>query len=221
MQSEESKADASMPRRIVLVGGGHAHVQVIKGLHTAHRPPSVEVTLIDKNDTAFYSGMMPGCVAGLYQAEDTHIQLKPLAAWAGITFIRAEAAAIDSGTAACVRAAGCAPVSHHVSLQGRNKWSSRTDAASTILSSHLILVREHWGRLLRVCWTMRSQPGPSTVRTRLGFPASHAPTTHSHQVLRWMCVVDLLRKIEAAEAAILSRGVDKPIQVLHGACVHL
>ena len=89
--------DSTRPRVVVLVGGGHAHVQVIKGLHTAFRRSNLEVVLIDKNDTAFYSGMMPGCVAGLYAGADTHIQLRPLAAWAGIRFIHAEAAGIDAG----------------------------------------------------------------------------------------------------------------------------
>ena len=85
-------------KRIVLVGGGHAHVQVIKGLHPRFRPADVDVVLIDQNETAFYSGMMPACVAGIYDAKETHIQLVPLAKWAGIRFVHARVVAINAGT---------------------------------------------------------------------------------------------------------------------------
>ena len=74
-------------KRIVLVGGGHAHVQVIKALNKASRPDNIHVTLIDMQDSASYSGMVPGCVAGLYKPEQTQIQLRPLAKWAGIEFV--------------------------------------------------------------------------------------------------------------------------------------
>ena len=73
-------------QRIVLVGGGHAHVQVIKNLHNYARPQHVKVTLIDPQANASYSGMVPGCVAGLYTHAETQLALEPLAAWAGIEF---------------------------------------------------------------------------------------------------------------------------------------
>ena len=48
-------------KHLILVGGGHAHVQVIKALNTASRPANVDVTLIDLQQSASYSGMVVSC----------------------------------------------------------------------------------------------------------------------------------------------------------------
>ena len=43
-------------QRLVLVGGGHAHLQVMKTLNRASRPRNLQVTLIDVQKSASYSG---------------------------------------------------------------------------------------------------------------------------------------------------------------------
>ena len=45
-------------KHLVLVGGGHAHAQVIKALNIASRPKNLQVTLIDAQKSASYSGMV-------------------------------------------------------------------------------------------------------------------------------------------------------------------
>jgi pyridine nucleotide-disulfide oxidoreductase family protein len=82
-------------KRLVLIGGGHAHVQVIKALNKASRPKNLHVTLIDVEKSASYSGMVPGCIAGMYKPEDTLIHLDPLAKWAGIDFFNDRVVDID------------------------------------------------------------------------------------------------------------------------------
>lgn len=82
-------------QRLVLVGGGHGHVQVIKALNRLSRPPSVSVTLIDPQESASYSGMVPGCVSKLYTPEQTLIHLRPLAAWADIEYIKRSVVDVD------------------------------------------------------------------------------------------------------------------------------
>jgi selenide,water dikinase len=74
-------------KHLVLVGGGHAHVQVLKALNRAARPANLRVTLIDQQRAASYSGMVPGCIANYYAPEDTLLQLEQLTAWAGIEFV--------------------------------------------------------------------------------------------------------------------------------------
>mmetsp|Transcript_51091 Transcript_51091/g.59684 ORF Transcript_51091/g.59684 Transcript_51091/m.59684 type:complete len:591 (-) Transcript_51091:25-1797(-) len=74
-------------KKIVLIGGGHAHVQVIKALCKSNRPSNVDVTVIDRVSDATYSGMVPGCVSNLYDVEDTLIRLRPLCEWARTEFI--------------------------------------------------------------------------------------------------------------------------------------
>lgn len=79
---------------IVLVGGGHAHVHVLTNL--AMRPlPGVRLTLIARDLATPYSGMLPGVIAGLYTAEQAHIDLVRLAAATGTRLIHAEANGID------------------------------------------------------------------------------------------------------------------------------
>ncbi len=57
--------DASMngDREVVLVGAGHAHVEVLRAWA---RDPELRarLTLVVDRDTALYSGMVPGFVAG-------------------------------------------------------------------------------------------------------------------------------------------------------------
>ena len=84
-----SAAGVTTPRKyIVLVGGGHAHLQVIKAL-TKAAVPDIDVTLIDPNPLPSYSGMVPGCVSDLYSPRDAQIDLEPLTAWAGIRYVKA------------------------------------------------------------------------------------------------------------------------------------
>lgn len=80
--------------RIVLVGGGHAHVQVVRDFGL--RPePGVELTLVSRDDLTPYSGMVPGVVAGLYRLEQAQIDLRRLAAAFPVKFIRGEVVGLD------------------------------------------------------------------------------------------------------------------------------
>jgi selenide, water dikinase len=78
---------------IVLLGAGHAHVEVLRRF--APRPePDVRLTLIGREPETPYSGMLPGLIRGDYTAEQAHIDLAPLAAAARARLIVAEATAI-------------------------------------------------------------------------------------------------------------------------------
>lgn len=81
-----------MPNQLVLIGGGHSHVEVLRQF--ALKPlPDTQLTLICQNAQTPYSGMLPGYVAGHYRYEQVHIDLRPLAKAAGAHFY--ETAAID------------------------------------------------------------------------------------------------------------------------------
>ncbi|MEE4299217.1 MAG: selenide, water dikinase SelD [Pseudomonadales bacterium] len=79
---------------LLLLGGGHAHVQVLRSF--AMRPlQGVRVTVVSRDVHTPYSGMLPGHVAGLYGADDIHIDIGPLAHAAGARLIHDEMIDLD------------------------------------------------------------------------------------------------------------------------------
>jgi len=81
-------------RDIVLVGGGHSHLAVLKQF--GMRPePGTRLTLITRDDQTPYSGMIPGYLAGRYDRDVCHIDLGRLCRFAGARFYHEAATAID------------------------------------------------------------------------------------------------------------------------------
>ncbi|MBL6077976.1 selenide, water dikinase SelD [Belnapia sp. T18] len=74
-------------RELLLVGGGHAHLGLLRSL--AMRPiPGLRVTLVADELAPVYSGMLPGLVAGLYAPEECVVELPRLALAAGARLIQ-------------------------------------------------------------------------------------------------------------------------------------
>jgi len=142
-------------KRLLLLGGGHAHVHVLQAL--ARQPlPNTEVCLVTPFARQMYSGMVPGLVAGHYHTDQCAIDLLPLAQAAGVRFIEGAAVGIHA-------AANEVPLSAGGSL-GYELLSIDTGAVMDRQSlpgaqQHALFVRpiEHFVKLLDSLWALAAK----------------------------------------------------------------
>jgi pyridine nucleotide-disulfide oxidoreductase family protein len=85
-----------MTRRLLLLGGGHAHLHVLAGLDR-RRLAGWDVLLVTPQPRQVYSGMLPGWVAGHYALDQISIDLQALARSAGATLLLDVAVGLDAG----------------------------------------------------------------------------------------------------------------------------
>jgi selenide,water dikinase len=79
---------------LVLLGGGHANIQVLKML--AMNPiGGLRITLISDQTHSPYSGMIPGYLAGYYSYDECHFDLRRICEELGQRFIKAKIIGID------------------------------------------------------------------------------------------------------------------------------
>lgn len=98
-QENVSVLNASVPtiKDVVLVGAGHAHVQVLRQF--GMKPmPDIRLTLITPDVHTPYSGMLPGLIAELYRFDEAHIDTRPLCRFAGARLYQSMATGIDLAT---------------------------------------------------------------------------------------------------------------------------
>ena len=117
---------------LVLVGGGHTHIQVLRAW-AMDPAPGVRLTVVVDRPVAVYSGMVPGFVAGQYRQDELEIDVRPLCMRAGARFIVAAATGLD-------------PSQRRVILDGRPPLAYDTisfDVGSTIAGLDRPGVAEH------------------------------------------------------------------------------
>ncbi|GJG86905.1 pyridine nucleotide-disulfide oxidoreductase [Gemmatimonadetes bacterium T265] len=94
-----------MTRRLVLVGGGHAHLEVLRA--AAARPFAAELVLVSPYARQVYSGMMPAELRGVWDESALAVDLPALCRAAGARFVEGAAVRLDvSPHAVAVHAAG-------------------------------------------------------------------------------------------------------------------
>lgn len=76
-----------MTKRLILVGGGHAHVFLLHGL-ARRAVPGLEVVLVSPYERHHYSGMVPGYLRGAYTDRDLTIDLPAMCRAAGAQFVQ-------------------------------------------------------------------------------------------------------------------------------------
>ncbi len=83
------------PFDVLLVGAGHAHLGVLRRWASGARPAG-KIGLLSTGPTAWYSGMLPGLLAGRYREQDCQIELTPLCRAAGVELLLGEVAALEA-----------------------------------------------------------------------------------------------------------------------------
>jgi selenide,water dikinase len=116
----------------VLVGGGHTHVQILRGW--IMRPvDDVRLTVVLDRPEAVYSGMVPGFVAGDYQMHELELDVAALARRAGARVVLAPATWVD-------------PQARRVHVEGREPiaWDvASLDVGAGVRGLDVPGVREH------------------------------------------------------------------------------
>ncbi len=79
---------------LVLVGGGHSHAIALQ-MWAMQPLPGVRVTVVSDRTHTPYSGMLPGHVAGFYNYDECHIDLRRLCEAAGAQFYLDRATGLD------------------------------------------------------------------------------------------------------------------------------
>lgn len=83
-----------MPKHLVFVGGGHAHLTAMMGLRDTVRAGHL-VTLIGPSRYHYYSGMGPGLLSGIYRPAEARFHVKKMAEDRGATFIEERVVLVD------------------------------------------------------------------------------------------------------------------------------
>ncbi len=96
----------AVKRHLVLLGAGHAHVQVLHGLAQHKLADDVAVTLVAPHPRQLYSGMVPGFVAGHYTLADCMIPLDGLLARSRVIYVQGSAAAVNAEARTVTLASG-------------------------------------------------------------------------------------------------------------------
>ncbi len=94
-----------MPPRLLLVGAGHAHLEILRRLGSSAHPP-VHPILVSETKRQLYSGMVPGYLYGAYREAEVTAELAPLVARAGGETVRAQARGLDPKRRRVVLAGG-------------------------------------------------------------------------------------------------------------------
>jgi pyridine nucleotide-disulfide oxidoreductase family protein len=135
-------------KRLVLVGGGHAHVRVLADWRAAPLP-DVSLTVVSPSALAPYSGMVPGWMAGLYDFGSISIDVAKLSKAAGATFIEAQVQSLHAQTSSLTLASHGALAYDLLSLNIGSTLRAPTLPVHTVLSMRpLGDLRLRWAALI-------------------------------------------------------------------------
>lgn len=148
-------------KRLVLIGAGHAHAQVLLAL-SGEAAGGIDVTLVSPDALTPYSGMIPGWMAGYYAWDECCIDFARLCRNAGARFVRDEGNAIDTAGQTVHLASGARIDYDILSLDiGSTALPLAGDGERLVAMRPLARLGAHWERL---CTEVRALPPGATCR---------------------------------------------------------
>jgi pyridine nucleotide-disulfide oxidoreductase family protein len=186
-------------KRLVLVGAGHAHAQVL--LDWARAPlAGVELLLVAPQALTPYSGMVPGWLAGLYRYEQIVIDFAALAAAAGARWVEGELEALDPARRRLRLRSGEEIGYELLSLNVGSTLQPPADVGAPVLALRpLASLRPAWDALLQQ-WQHDNARDPFLLTAIGGGAAGFEALLAVRARLR------ALRPDRAVHAALVSRG---------------
>lgn len=189
---------------LVLIGGGHSHVAVLKSF--GMKPiPGVRLTLIARDVNTPYSGMLPGYVAGHYEFDEAHIDLRPLCQFASARLFHDSAVRIDTKNKQII-CASRPPVSYDllsVNIGSRPEISS-VPGASEFATPVKPINRfvDRWHQMLE---RVLQQSGPHRIAV-VGSGAAGVEILLAIQFRLQQALLDKHRQTEQLELHLISKS---------------
>src|SRR3954453_4413465 len=87
------------PIRLLLVGAGHTHLEILRRLivEPLQPPDHVELTVVSVGPLHHYSGMVPGYLQGTYREAEMAVRVPDLVKRAGGSFVAGRAVGVEPG----------------------------------------------------------------------------------------------------------------------------
>ena len=177
------KPAPAVKRHLVLLGAGHAHVQVLHGL-AKDKPADLTITLVAPHPRQLYSGMVPGFVAGHYALADCMIPLDSLLARSGASYVQGSATGVNAEARTVTLASGKTLAYDWLSLDtGPVMDREKIELQMPGAREHALFVRpiEAFGQLWPRVMTMAQQKkirlvvvGAGAAGLELAMAAAHA-----------------------------------------------
>ncbi len=92
-------------KHLVLVGGGHAHMETLARIPEFIRH-GIRVTVIGPSDHHYYSGMGPGMLGGTYTPDQIRFATRLMVEKGGGVFVKGSAVGVDPGAKAVILSSG-------------------------------------------------------------------------------------------------------------------
>jgi pyridine nucleotide-disulfide oxidoreductase family protein len=143
---------------LLLAGAGHAHLGVLRQWCTGQRPQG-RIALISEGPYAWYSGMLPGLLAGRYRPEQCRVPLQTLCTAAGVELLQGRLVNLDPGSNTLTLSDGRHLLSSWLSLN----LGSQPKAPQGVKSTLELLPVKPFEAFLNVWAEWRRSPQPLAI----------------------------------------------------------